>query len=502
MRHRTFTCLAGILITLLGLTTGQDLRPPDQEFVLEFESSLGPDGEPRVGDGFEGAFLQQDEALDLKDNFTLEGWILVKELIPQRSLLFGQQFGHMGPSLWIHPTGSLMLASDCVGQGETVALSPSPLPLKTWLHVAETFSEGKLRIYLEGELQAQVDCVPGWGRPLSALLGPASVAMRQIRFWNHALSAQELKQVAPGELTGGEEGLVAWWPLDDGGGKHPRDLGPHGLDLQLGNGNHAEKSGDDPRWVHTAVFDDVIQNGPFYTRHSIYEFSYGDEPSLLVGRVLMDIDHDGDMDGLFTGTHLPAPEDCTTPIVPLMAFCNDGEGNFLEDTAGLFASPIEGTPGVIKSIVADFTGDGIEDVFITDYGWDSHCKGAQIRLFVGTQSGQLRDETAGRLPATGLIGQWLTAGDIDGDADLDLFLGGDVNRTDQNQNFLLINDAGHFSMDNTRFPEWIAQFFSTLEDQMEGRAHPFGTELKAIFLDADQDGDQDVEPPRVSRRQF
>ena len=44
--------------------------------------------------------------------------------------------------------------------------------------------------------------------------------MRQIRVWNRALSGEELIAVAESKLTGDEENLQGYWPLDDGGTLH------------------------------------------------------------------------------------------------------------------------------------------------------------------------------------------------------------------------------------------------------------------------------------------
>lgn len=44
MRTRTFTCLAGVLIACPGLSAAQDLEPPEQEFVLEFNDFSGAQG--------------------------------------------------------------------------------------------------------------------------------------------------------------------------------------------------------------------------------------------------------------------------------------------------------------------------------------------------------------------------------------------------------------------------------------------------------------------------
>ena len=119
MRLRVFTCLAGVLIACLGLTAAQDLKPPDQEFVLEFESELRPDGEVRLS-GYLGGFLPDSTALDLKNDFTLEGWVLIKEIVPgEVASFFGKHDDTLGDEntggwTWVtvesQETGSVLLA--------------------------------------------------------------------------------------------------------------------------------------------------------------------------------------------------------------------------------------------------------------------------------------------------------------------------------------------------------------------------------------------------------
>ena len=501
----TFTCLAGVVIASLSLTAAQDLRPPDQEFVLEFESDVGPDGAGRLSNSWGGS-SEVTSALELKNGFTLEGWVRIKESIPQQTRFFGKYEGPIqsGAMLRMQENGDIVFSASCEGVMRESRAPAKSIAARTWFHLAGTFDQDKLRLYVDGQLQSEEECpAPNWIDDLAFQVGgfthaeQPSAAMRQIRVWNRALSGEELIAVAEAQLTGDEENLQAYWPLDDGGGDIARDLGPHGLDLQLGPVVNL-RTGKDPRFVHTSVFDEQMQSGTFYPLDSISEFSYGDNVSTWVGSVLMDIDHDGHPDGLFTGIRQPNA-DCTTPIVPFVAFRNDGNGKFVEDTAALLVGPVEGTEGVMHPLVADFTGDGINDLFIVGFGWDTaDCKGVQIRLLVGTQSGQLRDETAARLPLTPLlIGFGATEGDIDLDGDIDLFVYGKVNfalgETGKLQNLLLINDGvGNFSVDHTRFPDWLDVAFEPVCGSPQD-PHPCNAlYLIAELMDTDLDGDLDM----------
>ena len=405
--------------------------------------------------------------------------------------------------------GEILFTAGCDGVDAIARYSETPVATKDWLHLAGTHSQGMIRLYVNGQLESEVVCVtPGWPDDLPFNVGGffrgivPSAAMRQIRVWDRALSDAELIAVAESQLTGDEENLAGYWPLDDGGGDIARDLGPHGLNLQLGELENFRNAGE-PRFVHTDIFDDQMQSGAFYPLVSINEFSYPVEGSALLGAVLMDIDHDGDPDGLFMGSGDPGPE-CTTPVVPFVAFRNDGNGKFVEDTATLLVGPVEGTEGVMHPVVADFTGDGLDDLFIVDFGWDTPgCKGAQIRLLVGTQSGQLRDETAARLPSTPLlVGFGATEGDIDNDGDLDVFVYGQP-KLDQElapavfEDLLLINDGeGNFSVDTTRFPDWLDVSFKPLCSGFSNdpeASHACGQlALMGKLIDTDLDGDLDM----------
>jgi uncharacterized protein (TIGR03437 family) len=63
-----------------------------------------------------------------------------------------------------------------------------------------------------------------------------SGAIRQVRLWSRALSADEIQTYASTALTGNEDGLVADWPLDDGTGQMARNVVPGGAPLTFVNG--------------------------------------------------------------------------------------------------------------------------------------------------------------------------------------------------------------------------------------------------------------------------
>src|SRR5690606_32527382 len=68
-------------------------------------------------------------------------------------------------------------------------------------------------------------------------------------------------------------------------------------------------------------------------------------------------------------------------------------------------------------VVADFNGDGIEDIFVVAHGYDTNpFPGEQNRLLLGVGNGKLMDAT-NRLPALDDFSHGVAAADIDGDGD-------------------------------------------------------------------------------------
>lgn len=110
-----------------------------------------------------------------------------------------------------------------------------------------------------------------------------------------------------------------------------------------------------------------------------------------------DFDGDGDLDIVVV-----SEDDRVNEL-----YFNDGSGRFTDEGHRL---PVQGTTNGV--VVADLTGDGFPDILLANNGQDT--------FLVNDGEGNFVDETAERLPRSGDVTQDLELGDVDGDGDMDL----------------------------------------------------------------------------------
>lgn len=135
-------------------------------------------------------------------------------------------------------------------------------------------------------------------------------------------------------------------------------------------------------------------------------------------------------------------------------------------------------PGRI--LFADLNSDGLRDIFIANGGVDVQpWPGAKNALFYATKDGKLTDASAS-IPDTKAFYHTTAYGDIDGDGDLDLYVGTVGGQTGISPYFL-INNNGSWVEDHTRLPQHVANL------QLKWETFP-----GSVFADVDRDGDLDL----------
>jgi hypothetical protein len=193
------------------------------------------------------------------------------------------------------------------------------------------------------------------------------------------------------------------------------------------------------------------------------------------GNILMDFDSDGDLDLILNQFDWPPPQDPQA----VLAYRNDGKGNFTKATREVFADIPLVTTTARHWAIEDFNGDGLDDLFIADHGQDHDpAPGGQSLILIQNEDGQLIDETQARLPQQMAFTHNVAAGDIDQDGDIDIYMCNVWGATQIGPRFYINDGEGFFSEDTTRIPGEITR----LERKFTA----------SLLLDVDQDDDLDL----------
>ena len=144
--------------------------------------------------------------------------------------------------------------------------------------------------------------------------------------------------------------------------------------------------------------------------------------------------------------------------LPVDILLNRGKGRFVLATSTVFQPRPIRTQLARKLVVADFNGDRRPDLFIADHGTstelpDDPRHGYQNQLVLSNESGQLVDAT-GNLPQHSDFSHSATAGDVDGNGTVDVFVANLNCCGDRTQPEILLNDGtGRFREAFDRVPD-------------------------------------------------
>ncbi len=187
--------------------------------------------------------------------------------------------------------------------------------------------------------------------------------------------------------------------------------------------------------------------------------------------VPLDWDGDGDTDVVRMDYSYPFS---STYTGTLRLFRNDG-GTLVDVSASaILGTVVPDHPRDFE--VADFTGDGVLDLYVAQHGFDAPPYPGAPNLFLTLSEGKLSDSfsTIFSPPAANAFSHGSASGDVDCDGDIDIV---ELNLNNGGANRLWLNDnTGKFSV-------------------APASAFPVANQLRwqeAAFIDIDKDGDLDL----------
>ncbi len=169
------------------------------------------------------------------------------------------------------------------------------------------------------------------------------------------------------------------------------------------------------------------------------------QPRFMNQPVVGDLNGDGLDDIIFSA----GSADVFDPVSPLVVLVNDGAGSFIDGTSNLIDGKTDLDFAPRHLIIADFNGDGRNDVFGDVSGLDVldqpelQVGGLNLLLLSGPDE-KLYNVSTTHLPQVLDFAHGSSAADVDGDGDIDIWVnsgGGGLN------SYLMFNDGdGAFSI--------------------------------------------------------
>jgi len=130
---------------------------------------------------------------------------------------------------------------------------------------------------------------------------------------------------------------------------------------------------------------------------------------------VIDLDDDGDEDVLVTQFMTSATDPDFYQELEMVIFRNIGNA-YVKEATGLFIDMRDYT-------VSDFNGDGLQDIFIGNQGFDvAPFSGGPDRLLMQNNDGTLNDLTSSNVPGGPFFTHAVCSGDFDSDGDDDLYV--------------------------------------------------------------------------------
>jgi hypothetical protein len=203
-----------------------------------------------------------DTAFNLTATWTLEAWVYPRNVASgteQDIISKWDGPGDASYQLQIESNGAVRVPA-YGGSSSTVALSRTKLVNNAWQHLAATFNNGEVRIYINGALDTvvtgmltpMVSTQPlAFGREGAYAGYTYNGVIDEIRIWNVVRSASDLATFMNQRLAGTETGLKGYWRFDEGSGDVVLDATGRGNNGRLGSAVGPDTW--DPTWTTNAA---------------------------------------------------------------------------------------------------------------------------------------------------------------------------------------------------------------------------------------------------------
>ncbi|HEY2073779.1 MAG TPA: FG-GAP-like repeat-containing protein, partial [Gaiellaceae bacterium] len=190
-----------------------------------------------------------------------------------------------------------------------------------------------------------------------------------------------------------------------------------------------------------------------------------------------DVNGDGVADAVITRITCCPPQHVTHPIG---IYLGDGHGGYIDGSSIWTGSPAR-TEWGRQILIADFNGDGRNDIFVADHGYDADpYPGHPNTLALSTPQGKLVDASA-NLPTESDFSHSAAAADINGDGNLDIYVGNLPAGPGTGPPEILVNDGtGHFTRRTDLLPSQVVDDYGTVAF------------TRSLFVDVNGDGAPDL----------
>jgi hypothetical protein len=180
------------------------------------------------------------------EQWTIEAWVKPQAVLAGRRSIAGA-YGDCRDWGITFQDGQFGLVTGRPGDCTATILSGVAPRLNTWYHVAGTCDATNTQVFVNGELKASEKLVESYcgtesGFGIGGEVQESDKAanhfpgvVREVRVWNRALTAEEVRLAMNWRLKGDEPGLVGYWPLDECNGRVAHDRSGHEHDGTLEN---------------------------------------------------------------------------------------------------------------------------------------------------------------------------------------------------------------------------------------------------------------------------